>query len=137
AKAREAAAKADEAAAKARGKQAEAEAEEARIRAERARVQAAGADALADFEQQYRDALASVAEVAGRAAEEKAAKEQTPLARAHKRLRAAQGTVETARSKLEEVGANDEVTDSFTAELDVLAEMALGLRRRCEELADG
>lgn len=48
--------------------------------------------------------------------------------------KSAADTVETAHNKLDAVEHPDDVSKDFEAELDVLAEMALSLRRQCEQL---
>jgi len=53
------------------------------------------------------------------------------------RLIAAQSAVESAREKLGEPDGQDELSSSFTEQLDLLAEMTLVLRRRLEQVAGG
>jgi hypothetical protein len=51
-------------------------------------------------------------------------------------VKSAGDTVETAHEKLEVVKAPDAVLQAFEEELDVLAEMTLSLRQKCERLDD-
>ena len=53
---------------------------------------------------------------------------------AAKRLESAQGTLETARGRLGDLGAADEPTKAFAGQLDTVAEMTLVLRRRLEDV---
>jgi hypothetical protein len=112
------------------------EAERAKLRADRAKLRAERAKLRADrakFEAERAGQAVSSSEaepvIAG---EEKA----TPRVghRLVQLLTAAQGTLETAHEKLGRVEHPDAVSAAFEEELDVLAEMTLNLRQRCERL---
>jgi hypothetical protein len=143
AKAEADAAKANADTAKSRAKAEKAKADEAVARQrhadlelKREKAAAAGPDALKDFNARHQEMLDQEAKESREEVErKKAASDKPPLDFAIGRLKSAQGSIETARKNVD--GATlkpDAVAASFTCELDVLAEMSLGLRRRCGEV---
>ncbi|MFC7724894.1 hypothetical protein ACFQW6_07240 [Nocardioides sp. GCM10028917] len=128
-------AKAEAALAKALAEKAKVEAELAALEQRVRRAHLAGPDHEAALRAELGQELDDIAK--GKA--EKELKQAgtpppTDLDIAAGRLSSGQGTLETARKKLESTDS-DTTTSKFIDELDVLAEMALRLRRRCDDLA--